>query len=65
MERMFDRNHDGRLSAGSYRQAGAGEGHIGMRLLGFLALMTGTSAFIYFPGFALIMLALAVVLFIC
>ncbi len=89
MERMFDHNHDGRLSAGermerdyfltemmnksttgnsragSYRPARAGDSHTGIRLLGILALMIGISAFIYFPGFALIMLSLAVVLFIC
>ena len=59
MNGMFDHNDDGRLSAG------AGSGHWGMRLLGILALMAGVSAFIYYPGFALIMLALAVILFIC
>jgi len=62
---MMNRSTSGDSGAGSYRPAKAGEGHIGMRLLGLLALMIGVSAFIYFPGFALIMLALAVVLFIC
>ena len=56
---MYDHNEDGRLSAG------AESGHMGMRLLGLLALMAGVSTFIFIPGLALIMLALAVILFIC
>ena len=87
MNRMFDHNHDGMLSAGERmerdyyvlskvmnrstsgeahcRPAGSGSGHAGMRILGFLAMMIGVNALFFFPGFALIMLALAVILYIC